>query len=171
MRKWMPTFGNVLQRRERESKSKQRPLKGIIVQEKHHQILCLSVQHQLFKIYFRNVLCEAFNLLFCQVILLDEVPLNFPVCYCRDVSYFLLLANPGRQWEEGEVNKKGNTAFAEVLRWHGYLISHKQILRAGRIPQIAAATAPAHLASQGRYGVRYWTSFTNSKAPICLSMV
>lgn len=62
--------------------------------------------------YLRRLLCEAFHLLFCQVILLDKVPLNFPICYCKHISYFLLLANPGRQWEEGEVNKKGNTAFA-----------------------------------------------------------
>lgn len=105
------------------------------------------------------------------MILLDEVPLNFPICYCKHISYFKLLANPGRQWEEGEVNEKGNTAFAEVLRWHSYLISHKQILQAGRLPKIAAATAPARLTSQGRYAVIYWISFTKSEAQICLSMV
>jgi len=82
--------------------------------------------------------------------LLDEVPLNFPICYCKHIGYFLLFANLGRQWEEGEVNKKGNTAFAEVLRWYRDLISHKQTLWAGRLPQTAAATAPARLASQGR---------------------
>lgn len=79
------------------------------------------------------------------------------------LSYFLLLANPGRQWEEEEVNKKGNIAFAEVLIWHGYLISHKQILRAGRLPQIAAAVVPAHLATQRRYAIKYWISFTKRK--------
>lgn len=110
----MPTFGNTLQRSERESKSKQRILKGVIVQEKHHQMsICAA---STFLINLRHLLCEAFNLLLCQAISLDEVPLSFPICSCKHVSYFLLLAKPGRQWEEGEVNKRGNTAFAEVLR-------------------------------------------------------